>query len=116
MAYCGPKGIPYTWFTGQSDRNRWDTLSTAAAIAWQSRENDRCNGCGQFRSEWYDAEGKELRDIPFELRNDRCPGCEMVAMWRDEEGPRAGHGVSPVFVPAEVYEEPSLASSPDGDE
>lgn len=40
MDYCGPTGVPLATF------REWDEVSYAAALAWQTRRNQRCDGCG----------------------------------------------------------------------
>lgn len=94
MAYCGPRGIPYRWFTGQSKVNEWDEVSSSAAIAWQDRESDRCPSCGTYESDWKDDAGDELRDPPLIVTVGKCLGCEAMDMWQaDLEG--AGKKMKP---------------------
>lgn len=80
MAYCGPRGIPYTTWLADP----WDDVSRAAAVAWAHREADRCGGCGLYRSDLLDAEGNELRDLPVELDVQSCPGCRKQAVAEKE--------------------------------
>lgn len=76
MAYCGPRGIPYSEFL------RWDDLSQSAALAWQDREADRCGGCGQHRSDWLDDQGVELRERPAIVVESFCPACDDLGRAR----------------------------------
>ncbi len=85
MAYCGPRGIPYLHFLGGP--NEWGDLSRDSAVAWQARENRRCEGCGQIREEWlgYDDKGEPIVDDagnhmeavppPFVFEPHYCPPC-----------------------------------------
>lgn len=88
MAYCGPRGIPYTRFLGGIDE--WDDLSRAAALAWDEAERHRCNGCGQDRDDWYERDdrgeivigedGYPKVAVPFrfEVTNTYCPACHAL--------------------------------------
>ena len=94
MAYCGPRGIPYTTFLG------WDPLSQDAAIAWAIRENDACGGCGLHRSELLDADGVELRHQPYEAVALYCPGCAAREKMDKSLGDERRPGVHVAFIPA----------------
>ncbi len=50
---------------------------------WQWRR-EHCAGCNQRRSDWTDADGKELIDPPFEIAIDICPACSWLEEWQDE--------------------------------
>jgi hypothetical protein len=83
MGYCGPRGIPYEHWLGVADG--WTEYSRQAALAWQSRENQRCGDCGQVRPDWLGADGKELRRPPFDVVDEWCPGCDALHLHREDQ-------------------------------
>ena len=65
MAYCGPKGIPLHEFVS------WPEGSQQAALAWQSREAERCPSCGTHPDDWADgSEGIHWHPMV-------CRGCQV---------------------------------------
>lgn len=70
MAYCGPRGIPYTTWLAKP----WDELSRAAALAWAARDADRCPGCGLHHSDLPDS--GDLRAMPVVGEYHYCVGCD----------------------------------------
>lgn len=86
MAYCGPRGVPYSHWLGGADE--WDDLSRAAALAWAEREADRCPGCGLHRSDL----PSDLREFPVKGDYVSCPGCEKKELTPNKpEGDKARH-------------------------
>ena len=120
MAYCGPRGIPYTQFLGADPR--WDDLSREAALAWQADEDHRCNGCGQDRDDWYerDAEGeivygddgypKVAVPFRFDVTNAYCPACHALAK-STPDGQNRESWLHPRFVPRHTHTHTSIPAS-----
>lgn len=82
MDYCGPRSVPYSHFLGGS--NQWDDLSRSAALAWHADQRSACASCGTYRDEWFDSDGVELRDLPYEVVARNCAGCELLEDWHEE--------------------------------
>jgi len=83
MAYCGPRGIPYTCWLGGG--GRWDDLSRAAALAWAEREADLCPGCGLHHRDLA-ATGGDRRKLPVAGEYRLCIGCEAKELVKAPEG------------------------------
>ena len=108
MDYCAPRGIPYERFL------RWGPLSQDAAIAWQRRENDRCQGCHQLRSDLVDEHGVERRNIPVRAVDWYCPGCAALAKHdRGHTGDRRP-GVATALIPTAVADAWTASHADDG--
>lgn len=109
MAYCGPRGIPYTTFLG--DDNGWDDLSRAAALAWQADQDKRCQGCGQDRADWWERDengdivvtddGYPKVRVPFAytVETSYCPACDALERYREGATANPVRGAHPHFVP-----------------
>ncbi|WP_424216023.1 hypothetical protein ACN20G_28155 (plasmid) [Streptomyces sp. BI20] len=92
MAYCGPRGIPYSVFMGRAvaaGEGAWTEDDTALAVEWQRIQDETCAGCGQPLSESLEDDGGFVTELI------RCHGCkareERVAELAEAEQPR--HGV-----------------------
>lgn len=94
MRYCGPRGIPYEQWLGVA--TGWTGYSRAAALVWQAREDDRCGGCGQQRSDWLDDDGIVLEEPPFELVEYACPSCGERQRYEREAREEEKAGVTPI--------------------
>ena len=94
MRYCGPRAIPYSVWLGVGDG--WDGYSRAAAMAWQAREDDRCSGCGQQRSEWLDENGIVLEEPPFTMVEIACPSCAEKERYERESREEEKQGITPI--------------------
>lgn len=68
MSYCGPRGIPLDQF------REWDEGSYAAALAWQTRQNN-LHTCGQPLTE---STLPEMRD-GYTAIPKYCGGCAAIA-------------------------------------
>jgi len=53
-----------------------------------SWEREHCPKCNQHRPSWLDADGKELRDPPFDIDEDFCPSCAWLDEWHEEHPPK----------------------------
>lgn len=69
MDYCGPAGIALAQF------REWDEVSYAAALAWQTRRDRRCGGCGQPLDESTDPDRRDA----YEAHQLHCGGCAAIA-------------------------------------
>ncbi len=94
MRYCGPLGIAYSVWLGVGDG--WDGYSRAAAMAWQAREDDRCGGCGQQRSDWLDEDGMVLQEPPFTMVEISCPSCAEKERYEREAQEEQREGIAPI--------------------
>lgn len=72
MAYCGPRGLPHSFFLGGP--HLWTQADRDKALAWQELDRQTCKGCGTRPEEW-DPEQGGSRDA-WEYVIDVCPGCE----------------------------------------
>lgn len=89
MAVCGPHAIPHSIFLGGRlpgpGEVMWSDDDRAKQLAWQAWHNEHCKNCGTRREEWYDPlTGAELRDLPYEVVEVPCPGCELLEDERAE--------------------------------
>ncbi|AEA27924.1 hypothetical protein Psed_5797 [Pseudonocardia dioxanivorans CB1190] len=78
MAYCGPRGIPWTEFLS------WDKWSRDAAILWARQQAETCT-CGTRLEEWDPKAGGHPAAYVATVRS--CPGC--AALERRDERLRA---------------------------
>jgi hypothetical protein len=76
MAYCGPRGIPLSVFES------WEPLDQQMALQWQSREAEKCSGCG-FHPDVVDPERGGDPDA-LELVSRLCPTCEHAERKREQ--------------------------------
>jgi hypothetical protein len=88
LAYCVPLGIPHSILLGRPQPGPGEPLWTmddrAKALGWRADQAEHCGSCGQRRSDWLDAQGKELRDPPFEVVESLCSGCQALGYHREE--------------------------------
>ena len=95
MAYCGPRGIPDSFFLGGP--YRWTDLDREKALAWAAHDRATCRGCGTRKAEWDEKQGGSR--TAFKAAPDICPGCEQVERvqhelandqtWKHQRGKRA---------------------------
>ena len=75
MAYCGPRGIPHSWFLGGP--YQWTELDRVKAIAWDRHRAESCNRCGAHPDDWIDPEtGRPYDPPPHTFGVERCYSCE----------------------------------------
>lgn len=92
MDYCGPKGIPLSTFLS------WPVGDQDAALQWQARQRQTCQGCGTHPDEWNPAAGGHRQ--AYVARIVMCPGCmarDSVAS--SEQAKQAGHGARVALYP-----------------
>ena len=80
VAYCAPRGIPYTRFVGGPDV--WDRLSRVLAVAWDRHERQRCPGCGTHPDDWDESRGGDRN--AFYADDYKCLGDEYLTLKRQE--------------------------------
>lgn len=73
MAYCGPRGIPHSFFLGGP--HGWTGDDRDKALAWQEMDRQTCRGCGTRPEEWDPKQGGDRKAYVAEVRV--CPGCEV---------------------------------------
>lgn len=94
LGYCAPRGIPLSVFLGRTvypGDPQWLFDDAQAAIDWQSDQNQRCDGCGQYRAE---SEKKE-NSFAYRAEARRCHACYAIdakaaAIRKTKEDPLAG--------------------------
>lgn len=88
MAYCGPRGIPWSRFLS------WDRASRDAAILWQQRQQQTCPSCGTHPDDWDPEHGGHPRAWVAKIHH--CPGCAALEHGRKrlEKDVDAGDTVS----------------------
>lgn len=76
--------------------DEWTELDRAKALAWQTRERQKCGTCGTVPSEWkardwnldpiVDRDGDQFLDteLPYVIRKDRCPCCQAIGHLSDQ--------------------------------
>jgi hypothetical protein len=74
MAYCGPRGLPHSFFLGGP--HRWTDADRDKALAWAAQERSRCGGCGTRKAEWDEKRGGDRK--AYRAEADICPGCEQT--------------------------------------
>lgn len=98
LAYCVPKGIPYSTFLGWSDEDR------NAALDFEAAMRTVCRSCGTRAAEW--AEDRFAYVGQFYS----CPGCEVI----DQERRNVPESALPY---TQIYLAPlAEARMPDGTE
>ncbi|ANZ17453.1 hypothetical protein O1L44_16280 [Streptomyces noursei] len=83
MAYCAPRGIPYSVFMGRDvapGEPAWTEEDTALAIEWQRIQDTTCAGCGQPLAECLTDDGG------YETAVVRCHGCKAKEKRAEELG------------------------------
>lgn len=62
----------------------------------------------------FDADGKELRDLPFEVRDSYCPGCAVLEEHLHDapKGDERRRGVTPYLAPFEDDDAPLHPEDP----
>lgn len=82
-----------------------DRAKLHALWDWRS---EHCGSCNQRRADWFDGEGKPLRDPPFEIAEAFCPACAEMAEYHDEvkDDPRPP-GTIPYYRPVDDETESS---------
>jgi hypothetical protein len=73
MAYCGPRGIPWSVFKAWAGEDR------DAALWWLIHDRLTCEQCGTRPDEW-DPEQGGSRDAYRWKVDDQCPGCAVLAV------------------------------------
>lgn len=87
MEFCDRTGTPHSILLGRIQQPGEpyflpeDRAKLLALWAWQA---EHCPSCGQRRSEWYDENGIELRDPPFEVAETVCPPCAWLESYEAE--------------------------------
>ena len=74
----------------------WTDDDRRKALEWAADKADHCSSCKQRRSDWLAADGKELRDPPFEVVEILCPPCQEIA-WHTEDWKEPRPGISLAF-------------------
>ncbi|MEU2755296.1 hypothetical protein [Streptomyces albidoflavus] len=98
---CASYGIPHSQFLGADTGGRWTALDRAKALAYAAFDRSVCEGCGTRMAEWdEDAGGDRFAYVP---EPQRCPGCELIEMERDQVPQGAeGRGVKIGLRPREA--------------
>lgn len=92
MDYCGPRGIPLHEFLS------WPIDSQEAALWWQARQRETCQGCGTHPSEWDPKQGGHRQ--AYVPRVVLCPGCmARDSLASTEQAKQAGHGARIALYP-----------------
>ena len=66
-------------------------------MAYLRYQRGFCPKCGSLLSDWLDANGKELKDPPYEVVPVLRPCCEMLEEAQAEEAEKKRHGYHLVF-------------------
>ena len=83
LAYCVPKGIPYSHFQGGP--RKWTQDDRDMAIAYEREIRSRCSQCGTRPDEWTKNPDAYVGDV------EHCEGCaRMHQEQQNEVGQRPG--------------------------
>lgn len=71
-----------------------------------------CPHCHQHRADWFDENGKELKDPAYQVIPTLCPACEMLDDANEEERAKKRHGYHLMFqLTPDLRPDPDAASS-----
>lgn len=117
MAYCGPRGIPYSVFMGRVvgvDGQQWLPSDREAALAWEAFESRRCKSCGTHPEEW------SADKLAYHAHLMECRGCKQLHRLAGTDDAKAGEGRYAVMSGGSAEHcarcQPLFDPSPDRDE
>lgn len=71
MAYCGPRGIPWSVFMSWAGEDR------DAALWWLIHDRQTCQQCGTRPDEWNPEQGGSRDAFRWKVE-EQCPGCAVL--------------------------------------
>ncbi len=81
MAYCGPRGLPHSFFLGGP--HAWTQDDRDKALAWQELDRQSCPSCGTRAEEWNPEHGGHPR--AYAAEHTSCDGCAAIDRAHDSK-------------------------------